>query len=140
MPLRAKPALPRTILLFLATGVMSRAPANDWPTFGGDPQRTGWARQEVELSAKTAARLRLMWTFQLESASKEMTGPTVPIVVHVFTGNQVRDIVVAGGASDDLSPSTPIPAACCGGGILQLKGNPGTFRVGLVPARSTPRQ
>ena len=35
--------------------------AADWPTFGHDPQRSGWAREERVLSRDNVARLTLKW-------------------------------------------------------------------------------
>src|SRR5512146_547656 len=39
--------------------------AADWLTFGGDPQRTGWARRETKISRENVKSLALAWKLQL---------------------------------------------------------------------------
>ncbi|MBM3776465.1 MAG: pyrrolo-quinoline quinone, partial [Acidobacteria bacterium] len=87
-----------TILIF---GLACQAA--DWPTFGGDPQRTGWAKQETQLSKDTVKALALEWKLQLDNQSKELSSLTVPVVVEqVFTPRGVKDLVIIAGASDNL--------------------------------------
>jgi len=35
--------------------------AADWPTFGHDPQRSGWAIEEKQLTVENVSRLELKW-------------------------------------------------------------------------------
>ena len=53
----------------------------DWPTFGGDVQRTGWARQETIRNRDNVGTLELKWKIHLNDTSKELTSLTAPIVV-----------------------------------------------------------
>ena len=45
------------LLLLLAVGGSANANANEWLTFGHDPERGGWNRDEHALSPKTVSRL-----------------------------------------------------------------------------------
>jgi outer membrane protein assembly factor BamB len=90
----------RFILLFL-TGCISYAA--DWLAFGGDPQRTGWAKQETKITKGNVKSLRLEWNLHLANTSKELNSLTVPIITEqVFTSRGVKDIVVVAGSSDNL--------------------------------------
>jgi outer membrane protein assembly factor BamB len=77
--------------------------AADWPTFGGDAQRTGWARDEDSLGKDNVKSLTLLWKYATGNQPKELNGLTAPVVAErVFTPRGVRDIVVVAGASDNL--------------------------------------
>jgi outer membrane protein assembly factor BamB len=90
----------RVVLCLTAAVVLARA---DWPTFGGDAQRSGWARQEKILNRENAGTLELKWKIKLDNAPKELTSLTAPIVVdQVKTIQGIKEYVVVGGSSDKL--------------------------------------
>ena len=64
------------VLITLAQGVRC-----DWPMFGADPQRTGWAMRETLLNRDNVGTLELKWKIRLENAAKELTSLTAFIVV-----------------------------------------------------------
>ena len=75
--------------------------ADDWPTFGHDPQRSGWAREERVLSRDNVSGLKLKWKVKLENETKSLTALTSPIVVSgVATENGPKDLVYVGGSGD----------------------------------------
>jgi hypothetical protein len=77
--------------------------AGQWPMFGGNPQRDGWARDETVLTKNNVKSMKLVWKLRLESAPKELTGLTAPIIVeNVLTAEGHKDFVVVAGASDTL--------------------------------------
>ena len=39
----------------------------DWPTFGHDPQRSGWASEEMDVNTKNAGNLELKWRVQVKN-------------------------------------------------------------------------
>ena len=83
---------------FVATGHLLAA---DWPTFGHDPQRSGWAREERVLSRDNVARLTLKWKVKVENETKSLTALTSPIVVSgVATENGPKDLIYVGGSGD----------------------------------------
>jgi len=77
--------------------------AADWATYSGDPQRTGWAKDERTLSKTTVPKLRVEWTAQLQNEPHEMWSLTAPVVGNTFyTPQGVKDIVIVGGSADNL--------------------------------------
>jgi outer membrane protein assembly factor BamB len=75
----------------------------DWPTFGGDAQRSGWARQEKLLDRTNVGTLELKWKIKLDNAPKELTSLTAPIVVdQVKSVRGIKEIVVVAGSSDKI--------------------------------------
>lgn len=74
-----------------------------WPTLGGNPQRDSWARDETILNKENVKSLKLVWKIKLNSAPKELTSLTAPVVVdNVLTAEGHKDFVVVAGASDTL--------------------------------------
>ena len=41
--------------------------ASDWTTFDGDPQRTGWAKDETEITKDNVKKLKLLWQVKLDN-------------------------------------------------------------------------
>src|SRR5260370_11516398 len=92
----------KTVLLGVAL-IASGFQAADWPMFGGDPQRTGWARGEKTISPENAGKLRLEWSLKLANAAKELNSLSPPIVVeNVITPRGFKDIVITAGSSDKV--------------------------------------
>jgi glucose dehydrogenase len=90
----------RVALCLLAAGAYARG---DWPTFGADSQRTGWARQETLLTRDNVGTLELKWKIKLDNAPKELTSLTAPIVVdQVKTIRGIKEYVVVAGSSDRI--------------------------------------
>ena len=93
----------KNLLLVSALIAASGLQAADWLMFGGDPQRTGWARNENTLSPENAAKLRLQWSLKLDNAAKELNSLSAPIVVeNVITPRGFKDIVITAGSSDKV--------------------------------------
>ncbi|MBI3667195.1 MAG: PQQ-binding-like beta-propeller repeat protein [Acidobacteria bacterium] len=77
--------------------------AADWPTFGGDPQRTGWAKDEKTLSKENISSLELKWKTQLDNIPKEMNSLTAPVVIEdVITTRGFKDLIFIAGSSDNI--------------------------------------
>ncbi|MBZ5606755.1 MAG: PQQ-binding-like beta-propeller repeat protein [Acidobacteriia bacterium] len=95
--------LSRRWLLPFVLGVFAPVNASDWLTFGGDPQRTGWAQQEKDIDRKNAKDLALLWKAKLDNEARELTSLTAPVAAEwVVTPRGMKEIVVVGGASDNL--------------------------------------
>ena len=91
------------LVLLLASG---GAGANEWLTYGHDPERSGWNRDERALSPKSVPRLKLLWETQLPVAVKDvaLSSLTSPLVATAITTPQGRrDLVFTVGMDDSLS-------------------------------------
>ncbi len=77
--------------------------AADWPTFGHDPERTGWASEETRLTAQNVARLELKWKVQVKNEPKFLTALTAPVVAtDVATPGGVRTLIYVAGSSNNF--------------------------------------
>jgi len=75
----------------------------DWPTFGHDPQRSGWAAQEDTLNVENVAGLKLLWKTPIKNEPRSLAALTAPVVANgVVTATGIRDLVYVAGASDNL--------------------------------------
>src|SRR3954462_8365191 len=75
----------------------------DWAMFGGDPQRTGWAKEETDLTKDSIKKLKLEWSLKLDNASKEMNSLTAPLVhSQVITPHGFKEVMLVAGASDKV--------------------------------------
>lgn len=74
-----------------------------WPSFGGDPQRTGWNKTEIEITPQSAPQLRLEWSIKLDNAPAALHGLTAPIArAMVYTDKGTLDLVIVAGSSGRL--------------------------------------
>jgi len=77
--------------------------AASWLTFGGNPQRDGWARDETMISAETVKGMHLLWQLKLDNEPRQLNSLTSPVVVNpVYTNQGAETYVVVGGSSDNL--------------------------------------
>jgi outer membrane protein assembly factor BamB len=77
--------------------------AASWLTFGGDPQRSGWAREETTITKDNVKSLQLAWKLKLDNEPKELNALTVPVVINpVYTNHGSFEYVIVGGGSDNL--------------------------------------
>ena len=73
--------LARSVALGLTVALIALAqrPAG-WTTFSVDPQRTGWAKSETELTKDNIKNLKLQWSLKLDNAAKERFSSGVAVV------------------------------------------------------------
>jgi outer membrane protein assembly factor BamB len=87
----------------LVTAAGFQLSAGQWLTFGGNPQRDGWARDETALSKENVKSIKVIWKRKIDSAPKELNSLTAPIIVeNVLTAQGHKDIILVGGGSDTL--------------------------------------
>jgi outer membrane protein assembly factor BamB len=92
------------VLLLASIFVSVASWSADWPTFGHDPQRSGWAVGEDTLDVKNVAGLKLLWKATIKNEARSLTGITAPVVTDdVTTAKGVRSVVYVAGSSDNLS-------------------------------------
>ncbi len=94
----------RIVVLFAAFASFAAATrASEWLTFGGDPQRTGWAKTETLISPATVGKMKLGWKLKLDNAARELTALSSPVIVEgLYTPAGVKDIVIVAGSADKL--------------------------------------
>lgn len=93
----------RVLLLLLIAPLITPLRGADWPTFGHDPQRSGWAFEETTLSAESVAGLALKWKVQVENEPKSLTALTVPVISSgVNTAQGAKTLVYVAGSSNHL--------------------------------------
>jgi len=94
----------RLLLFVVAVGIVvtgAALAAADWLTFGGDPQRTGWAKGEKSITRENAGKLRVEWSLKLDNDPVELNALTVPVIVeNVATPRGFKDIVIIAGSSN----------------------------------------
>jgi outer membrane protein assembly factor BamB len=91
--------LPLLCFLFMVTAT----PASDWPTFGHDPQRTGWAIDETTLNPQNVSNLVLKWKTTLNNEPLGLTALTAPLVAeHINTSQGNKTVVYVAGSSNHL--------------------------------------
>ena len=74
------------------------AQGGDWPTFGHDPQRTGWATGETTLSPENVSNLELKWKTNVDNQGSMLFALTAPIVAaDVPTRLGLKDVVYIAG-------------------------------------------
>lgn len=77
--------------------------AADWPTFGHDPQRSGWASEEKTLNVKNASDLELKWKVQVKNEATSIFSLMPPVVAtDVNTPQGKKTLVFVAGASDSI--------------------------------------
>lgn len=92
-----------TIYCFISILAGATIAAASWPTFGADPQRDGWAKNETAISPTSTKNLQLLWKLKLDNQSKELNSLTSPVVINpVYTNQGAETYVVVGGSSDNL--------------------------------------
>jgi outer membrane protein assembly factor BamB len=74
--------------------------AVDWPTFGGDPQRSG-SVEDNTFSPENAGNLELKWSTQVENVPLALNSLTAPVVANnVTTPQGTKTLVYVAGSSD----------------------------------------
>ncbi|HEY7305242.1 MAG TPA: PQQ-binding-like beta-propeller repeat protein [Bryobacteraceae bacterium] len=89
----------------LASAILSCSivSAASWLTFGGDPQRSGWAQDETAITKDSVKTLELRWKLKLDNEPRELNSLTVPVVINpVYTNHGAETYVVVSGSSDNL--------------------------------------
>jgi PQQ-like domain len=97
-----KLALIGTFILIL--GGCAALTAGDWPTFGHDPQRSGWARNETKFDTETVPHLALLWKLGIKNQPRSLAALTAPVVADgVDTSIGTRNVVYVAGSSNDVN-------------------------------------
>src|SRR5438094_561787 len=71
--------------------------AADWPTFGHDPQRSGWASEETSLTPENVNGLELKWETQVDNIPLALNALMPPVVAtQVVTSGGIKAFSASG--------------------------------------------
>ena len=88
------------ILIFAVSAAIWGA---DWPTDGGNPQRTNWQKDETTLTKDNVGKLKIVWKLKLDNAPKQMHSLFPPLIIgRVNTSNGPKQIALEAGISDNI--------------------------------------
>ena len=99
------PRLPGAALLLFPVLVWAQAASQDWLTWGYDPERTGWARNETILNRDNVGGLQVKWTAQLDVKPDVvvLSTATAPLVAEgVRTPQGAKDLVFVVDSADTV--------------------------------------
>jgi len=88
-----------------AGAALSAQPARkaDWPTDGGDPQRTAWQQHETILTKDTVKDMKLLWKVQTDNQPRQMHNLFPPLIAgNVSTASGTKEIAILAGVSDNV--------------------------------------
>jgi outer membrane protein assembly factor BamB len=75
----------------------------DWLTDGGNPQRTGWQKDEKILNKDNVKGMKALWTLDLGNEPRELHSLFPPLIAgQVNTSRGRRQIAVVSGISDNV--------------------------------------
>ncbi len=75
----------------------------DWLTDGGNPQRTGWQKDEHILTRENVKNLKILWRVQLDNQPRQMHSLFPPLIVDgIQTKKGRRQIAIEAGVSDNI--------------------------------------
>lgn len=87
--------------LFLVCGLAVFG--SDWPTDGGNPQRTNWQKDETILTKENVGNLKVLWKLKLENTPRQMHSLFPPLIIgQVSTAGGVKQIALEAGVSDNI--------------------------------------
>ena len=90
-------------LAVLVTLLAGSCMAQDWLTYGGDPQRTNWQKYERDLNKDNVKNLRLLWKRQLDNQPDSRNALTAPLILGpTITHRGIKELVFVAGASDNI--------------------------------------
>jgi hypothetical protein len=90
-------------LAVLVTLLAGSGVAQDWLTYGGDPERTNWQKYERDLNKDNVRNLRLLWKRQLDNQPDGRNVLTAPLILGpTITHRGIKELVFVAGASDNI--------------------------------------
>jgi hypothetical protein len=94
----------RTLTALCAIGVCCAVVIGaDWPTDGGNPQRTNWQRDETILRTDNVANLKILWKLKFDNTPRQMHSLLPPLIIgQVRTSSGMTQIALETGVSDNL--------------------------------------
>jgi outer membrane protein assembly factor BamB len=87
----------------MATLCCALGQAADWPTDGGNAQRTAWQKDEHILTKDSVKNLRILWKLKFDNQPREMHSLFPPLIVsNIKTAGGPKQIAIEAGISDNI--------------------------------------
>ena len=85
------------------SALIAAPPLGDWLTDGGDPQRTGWQRNETILTKDNVKGLAIRWKTKLDNEPREMHNLFPPMIVsNIPTRDGPKEVAIEAGSADNI--------------------------------------
>lgn len=92
----------RLLLCFLGL-VCAYGKNVDWPTDGGNAERTNWQQDEHILTKQNVKNLKILWKIKLDNVPREMHSLFPPLIIGgLETKAGLKQVAVEAGISDNL--------------------------------------
>jgi outer membrane protein assembly factor BamB len=134
-------ALAGACCIFTAAANAQPRPTN-WPTYGGDAQRSGWEKTDPRIAKDTVKDLQLLWKMKLENQPKGSRPLMPPLILgNLISYRGFKELAFVAAASDmvysidadlgkmfwtkhleyaSLDPPAPASSAACPGGLTAM--------------------
>lgn len=77
--------------------------ATDWTTHSGDPQRSGWQKNETKITKESVKGVQLLWKLKLENQPKALHSLMEPLIIgNLITNRGFKELAIVGGSSDNI--------------------------------------
>src|SRR3954463_1795138 len=97
------PSMRKRRVLLALSAVCAILRGADWPTDGGNPQRTAWQQDEKILNKNNVKDMKLLWKLQLDNVPQEMHSLFPPLIIEkVPTAGGPKQLGIVAGISDNL--------------------------------------
>ncbi len=84
-------------------GTLSAQRLVDWPTYGGDAQRTGWQKTETKISRDNLKGFQLLWKLKFDNQPKALHSLLGPLILgNVITNRGFKEMAIVAGSSDNI--------------------------------------
>jgi outer membrane protein assembly factor BamB len=90
-----------TALMVCSAIVGAQSRGGNWPTYGGDTQRSGWEGADTAISTETVKDLQLLWKIKLESQPKGLRPLMPPVILgRLISYRGFKELAFVGTNSD----------------------------------------
>src|ERR1700681_1147177 len=91
------------LVISIACGIVIHAQSRggNWPTYGGDAQRSGWEGSDARITKDTVKDLQLLWKMKLDSQTKGLRPLLPPVILgRLISYRGFRELAFVGTSAD----------------------------------------
>src|ERR1700720_3642410 len=75
----------------------------EWSTNSGDPQRSGWQKNETRINTQSVKNFQLLWPVKTDNKPLQLAGLLEPLIVSgITTPAGTKTLAILAGSSDNL--------------------------------------